>query len=185
MACVARHARESESFLMHLDLHETTDSDNDVFIPAKAARDGLELPPWWPIPDGFYIIGDLPRPQLDWHAAMLAAVAETTHIAGPDEKGQIAGEDVSEIPGVLILPSVGDCASHSSVPYSATTEVYPDSSRTNPDECNRAQVACVCAALDFIVARRKKLLAYSVTLPFSNSFNTLKRGGGNLVDYQR
>jgi hypothetical protein len=32
-----------------------------------------------------------------------------------------------------------------------TTEVYPDSPRVTEDECNRAQVAAVRAALDHIL----------------------------------
>ncbi|MEG0183109.1 MAG: peptidase, partial [Stenotrophomonas sp.] len=36
--------------------------------------------------------------------------------------------------------------------YATTTEVYPDSPRTNPQECNDAQVAAVCAGLDFALA---------------------------------
>ena len=37
MACVATHAARAD---LHVDLHETTDTDNSEFGPAKAARDG-------------------------------------------------------------------------------------------------------------------------------------------------
>ena len=40
---------------MHLDLHETTDTDDSEFRPAKAARDGLQLEDEGAIPDGFYV----------------------------------------------------------------------------------------------------------------------------------
>ena len=33
--------------------------------------------------------------------------------------------------------------------YVTTTEVYPDSPRANPEQCNAAQAAAVCAALDY------------------------------------
>ena len=36
---------------MHIDLHETTDSDETEFMPAKAARDGVDHDPGT-IPDG-------------------------------------------------------------------------------------------------------------------------------------
>ena len=38
--------------------------------------------------------------------------------------------------------------------YTTTTEVYPDSPRTTARECNAAQVAAVCAALDFALAHQ-------------------------------
>eukprot|EP00672_Neobodo_designis_P019066 CAMPEP_0174828250 /NCGR_PEP_ID=MMETSP1114-20130205/1217_1 /TAXON_ID=312471 /ORGANISM="Neobodo designis, Strain CCAP 1951/1" /LENGTH=316 /DNA_ID=CAMNT_0016061963 /DNA_START=54 /DNA_END=1004 /DNA_ORIENTATION=- len=151
MACVLAHAAESSGVLMHMDLHETTDTDNSEFTPAKAARDGEAPPKWYPIPDGFYLIGDEPRPQLEWHETMIAAVREVTHIAEPDENGTIVDEPVTK-PGILILPAVGDCASFTPAKFTTTTEVYPDSKRTNPDECNRAQAACVVAGLEYALA---------------------------------
>jgi hypothetical protein len=66
----------------HLDLHETTDTDLEEFMPAKASRDGL---PWAAeeevIPDGFYLMGCTETPQPQWHRAMIDAVREVTHIA--------------------------------------------------------------------------------------------------------
>ena len=34
--------------------------------------------------------------------------------------------------------------------YTTTTEVYPDSPRATPEQCIAAQVAAVCAGLDFV-----------------------------------
>lgn len=55
MATIILHIQQSSFVLMHTDLHETTDSDNGEFIPAKAARDGLPVPEWaysrWFLPD--------------------------------------------------------------------------------------------------------------------------------------
>ena len=45
-------------------------------------------------------------------------------------------------------------ASMTSAPFRTTTEVYPDSPRTTPEQCNAAQVAAVCAAIDYALARR-------------------------------
>ena len=42
-----------EQWLCHVDLHETTDTDETEFRPAKAARDGEDHTPD-SIPDGFY-----------------------------------------------------------------------------------------------------------------------------------
>ena len=38
--------------------------------------------------------------------------------------------------------------------YRTTTEVYPDSPRATPEQCNAAQVAAVCAAIDYALAHR-------------------------------
>ena len=70
---------------MHIDLHETTDSDLHEFRPAKASRDGKPLPDE-SIPDGFYLIGtdgaDGPQSiQRKWLAAIVDGVRRVTHIA--------------------------------------------------------------------------------------------------------
>ncbi|RYZ72555.1 MAG: peptidase, partial [Proteobacteria bacterium] len=64
----------------HIDLHETTDTDNTVFRPALAARDGKEQP-FSPIPDGFYTVGDTENPQLEFQKAIIESVKKITHIA--------------------------------------------------------------------------------------------------------
>ena len=48
--------------LVHVDLHETTDSDETEFRPALAARDGKPSEPG-EIPDGFYLVDDSANPQ--------------------------------------------------------------------------------------------------------------------------
>jgi hypothetical protein len=57
-------------------------------------------------------------------------------------------------PGVINYPlkRLGLCASITHAPYKTTTEVYPDSPRATPEQCNAAQVAAVCAAIDFALA---------------------------------
>lgn len=84
-----------EQWMMHLDLHETTDTDDSEFRPAKASRDGLALEEEG-IPDGFYLIGDIDNPQPEWHKAMIDAVRKVTHIAPPDAKNQIVELDVAQ-----------------------------------------------------------------------------------------
>lgn len=155
MKCVREHEQQSSSVLMHMDLHETTDTDNDVFRPAKSARDGEELPVWSEIPDGFYLIGDVVRPELAWHEAVIDAVSKVTHICKPDENGEIAGEPAECVKGhgILICEAVGDCASFTSAKYSVTTEVYPDSRRTSAEECVTAQVRAVTSSLDFVLSK--------------------------------
>ena len=141
-----------ESFAMHIDLHETTDSDESEFRPAKAARDGDAFEPG-EIPDGFYTVGDTEDPQPAFQAAVIAAVAKVTHIAPPDAKGEIIGETVVQ-PGVINYPvrELGLCAGVTASRYRTTTEVYPDSPRATAQQCNDAQVAAVRAALDFALA---------------------------------
>jgi len=83
---------------------------------------------------------------------MIAAVARVTHIAPPDAAGNIIGEKVVQ-EGVIAIPSpklIGLCAGVTNAAYATTTEVYPDSPRATDDQCNRAQVACITAGLDFI-----------------------------------
>jgi len=134
---------------VHVDLHETTDSDNEEFRPAKAARDGetLELTP---IPDGFYLVGRTDRPAPAFQAAVRDAVAEVTHIAEADDDGCLIGVPLSA-PGIIHYDAVGLglCMGMTDAPFTTTTEVYPDSPRTDAATCERAQVAAVQAALSF------------------------------------
>ncbi len=136
--------------LVHVDLHETTDTDESEFRPALAARDGKEYIEG-NIPDGFYNVGDTLNPQLDFQAAVIESVAQVTHIAPPDENGEIIGSDVVAH-GLILYPMVelGLCGGITNCRYGTTTEVYPDSPQVNDDECNRAQVAAITGALDFV-----------------------------------
>jgi hypothetical protein len=138
--------------LVHIDLHETTDSDESEFRPALAARDGTEHVPG-EIPDGFYLVDDSEHPQPEFQQAVIAAVAKITHIAPADREGRIIGSPVVA-PGVITYPlkQLGLCASITAAPFKTTTEVYPDSPRATPEQCNAAQVAAVCAAIDFALA---------------------------------
>jgi hypothetical protein len=139
-------------FLAHVDLHETTDSDESEFRPALAARDGKPFEPG-EIPDGFYLVDDADNPQPEFQQAMIEAVAKVTHIAPADRNGEIIGSPVVA-PGVIryALKPLGLCAGITGARYTTTTEVYPDSPRATPEQCNAAQVAAVRAAIDFVLA---------------------------------
>jgi hypothetical protein len=139
-------------FLVHIDLHETTDSDNTEFRPAQAALNGLPHETG-SIPDGFYTVGDSENPQPDFQAAIIAGVEAVTHIAPPDEAGQIIGSDLTQR-GVInySYAELGLCAGASGARFTTTTEVYPDSPTATPDICSEAQVAAVRAGLDFALA---------------------------------
>lgn len=140
--------------LVHIDLHETTDSDESEFRPALAARDGVAFEPGT-IPDGFYLCADTARPQPAFQQAINADVAEVTHIAPADPDGTIIGSPVVA-PGVIEYDcrALGLCAGITDARYVTTTEVYPDSPRATPAQCNDAQVAAVCAAIDYALAHR-------------------------------
>jgi hypothetical protein len=142
-----------ERVLVHVDLHETTDSDEAEFRPALAARDGKPFEPGV-IPDGFYVVDDSERPQTAFQSAVIAAVARVTHIAPPDADGKIIGSPVVA-PGVIQydLTRLGLCAGVTAAPYKTTTEVYPDSPRASPEQCNVAQATAVCAAIDFALGQ--------------------------------
>ena len=141
-----------EKWAMHVDCHETTDTDDSEFRPAKASRDGTEMEEDG-IPDGFYLVGDSLNPQPEWHAAMIEAVRTVTHIAPPDAEGKIIGAEVKQ-EGVIHYPAkeLHLCSSVTNADYCTTTEVYPDSVKTpvTGEQCNRAQVACVVAGLEFV-----------------------------------
>lgn len=138
--------------LVHVDLHETTDSDETEFRPALAARDGKPFEPG-EIPDGFYLVDDSENPQPAFQQAVIAAVAEVTHIAPADGNGEIIGSPVLA-PGVIEYPmrALGLCAGITGARYTTTTEVYPDSPRATPEQCNAAQAAAVRAAIDYALA---------------------------------
>ncbi len=137
--------------LMHIDLHETTDTDESEFRPALAARDGEPFEPG-DIPDGFYLCGDRERPEPEFQQAIIAAVAQVTHIAPADTNGEIIGSPVVA-PGVIEYPLVawGLCAGITAARYRTTTEVYPDSPRATPEQCNAAQVTAARAAIDYVL----------------------------------
>lgn len=143
-----------DRFLVHIDLHETTDTDESEFRPALAARDGKPFEPC-SIPDGFYLVANSENLQLEFQQAVIDAVAQVTHIAPNDANGQLIGLPVV-VPGVIQLPMrhIGLCGAMTDARYATTTEVYPDSPRTTAAQCNAAQVAAVCAAIDFALARR-------------------------------
>jgi len=139
--------------LLHVDLHETTDSDESEYRPALAARDGKAFAPGH-VPDGFYLVDDSANPQPEFQRAIIEAVARITHIAPADDKNEIIGSRVVS-PGVIEYPlrELGLCAGISGARYTTTTEVYPDSPRATPEQCNAAQVAAVCAAIEFVLRK--------------------------------
>lgn len=143
-----------DKLLVHIDLHETTDTDESEFRPALSARDGKPYEPG-EIPDGFYLVGDSEDPQPQFQQAIIDAVAKVTHIAPADADGEIIGSAMVA-PGVInyAVKSLGLCAGVSNARYRSTTEVYPDSPRATPQQCNDAQVAAVRAAIDFALARQ-------------------------------
>lgn len=143
-----------DRFLVHVDLHETTDTDESEFRPMLAARDGKPFEPG-EIPDGFYLCADSEASEAAFQQAVIAAVAEVTHIAPADANGEIIGSPVVA-EGVIEYPyrKLGLCAGVTDARYRTTTEVYPDSPRATPEQCNDAQVAAVRAAIDYALASR-------------------------------
>lgn len=142
--------------LVHVDLHETTDTDESEFRPALEARDGTDSEPG-EIPDGFYLVDDADSPQPEFQKAIIDAVEKVTHIAPADDKGEIIGSAVFS-PGVIryAFKPLGLCAGVTNAPFTTTTEVYPDSPRATPEQCNAAQATAVRAAIDFALANASK-----------------------------
>jgi len=135
----------------HIDLHETTDTDNTEFRPALAARDALKHENWH-IPDGFYTVGDTEKPVPDFQTSIIKSVEKITHIAPPDIDGGIIGETLQQW-GVInyAASALGLCMGTSDARYVTTTEVYPDSPKVNDEDCINAQVAAVTGGLDYII----------------------------------
>jgi hypothetical protein len=142
-----------DRFVAHIDLHETTDTDETEFRPALAARDGKPFEPD-EIPDGFYVVDDTEKPQPAFQQAIIEAVEKVTHIAPADKHNKIIGSDVVAR-GVIRYPlrELGLCAGMTGAKYKTTTEVYPDSPRVTPDQCNDAQVAAVCGGIEYLLER--------------------------------
>lgn len=137
----------------HIDLHETTDSDESEFRPALAARDGLEYIEGY-IPDGFYTVGDTEKPATAFQTAIIDSVRTVTHIAPPDDNNQIIGSDVVQ-EGVIEYPTkkLGLCAGLTDADFVSTTEVYPDSDKVTAQECNDAQVAAIVGGVEYLLAQ--------------------------------
>ncbi|WP_444996963.1 M14 family metallopeptidase [Aliikangiella sp. IMCC44359] len=152
MECVASL---NGDITVHIDLHETTDTDNTVFRPALAARDAVEQPDW-NIPDGFYLVADTFNPVDDFQKAIIKSVKQVTHIAPSDEHGNIIGEPVSQ-EGVISydVKKLWLCTGFSNSQYCTTTEVYPDSPKVTDENCVLAQVAAITGGLDYIVSQIK------------------------------
>ncbi|WP_430347248.1 M14 family metallopeptidase [Stenotrophomonas sp. NRRL B-14846] len=143
----------SRTVLVHLDLHETTDSDLHEFDPARCARDGKPFERDT-IPDGFYVIGNSEDPQAEFQKALITAVAPVTHIAPADAEGR-PGRPAAAVAGVVWgeSRSIGACAGFTDARFATDTPRSTRTARrTNPQECNDAQVAAVCAGLDFALA---------------------------------
>lgn len=138
-----------KDIFLHIDLHETTDTDNSEFRPALAARDA-EIHDNWNIPDGFYLVGDTLKPANDFQCAIVSAVGKVTHIAPADDTGKLIGVTLAQA-GVINYAgkALGLCMGLTDATYVTTTEVYPDSPLVNDENCILAQVAAITSALDY------------------------------------
>lgn len=137
----------------HFDLHETTDTDNTIFRPMLAKRDGKEEK-FSEIPDGFYLVGDADNPQPEFQKAIIDSVRQVTHIAPSDKDGKIIG-DRAEQEGVINYDKkkLFLCGGFTNAEYITTTEVYPDSPRATEAICVEAQVAAIKGGLDFLKSK--------------------------------
>jgi hypothetical protein len=135
----------------HIDLHETTDTDNTTFRPALSARDAVEQKEWQ-IPDGFYLVGDTIKPEDDFQQAIITAVEKITHIAPADDEEKLIGVSLSQR-GVINYDTkaLGLCSGFTEAAFVTTTEVYPDSPKADNENCILAQVAAITGALDFLI----------------------------------
>jgi len=145
--------KSHDNILAHIDLHETTDTDNSIFRPTLAKRDGKAPEKLSEIPDGFYLVGDADNPQPEFQKAIIDAVRKVTHIAEPDAHGNLIGDKMEQV-GVINYDKkkLFLCGGVSNAKYVTTTEVYPDSPKATPEICIAAQVAAIKGALDFLLS---------------------------------
>lgn len=138
--------------ICHVDLHETTDTDNSEFRPALSARDAITQKTW-NIPDGFYLVADSQQPEFEFQQHVIKNVEKVTHIAPADDDNRLIGVPVQQF-GVIEYDArpLGLCMGMTNAKYKTTTEVYPDSPLVNDQNCNDAQVAAITGALDFILS---------------------------------
>lgn len=136
---------------VHIDLHETTDTDNTTFRPALEARDAVEQKSW-NIPDGFYLVGNTLNPANDFQAAIINAVEKITHIAPADGDDKLIGVPLAQW-GVINYETkaLGLCNGFTAAQYGTTTEVYPDSPKVDDENCILAQVTAITSALDYLI----------------------------------
>ncbi len=148
MQCIAKL---DVQITAHIDLHETTDTDNSEFRPALAARDAV-VHDNWNIPDGFYLVGDTLNPNTEFQTYIINAVSKVTHIAPADESGRIIGEKLAQF-GVInyATKALGLCSGFSDCTYGTTTEVYPDSPLVDDENCIQAQVIAITSGLDYLL----------------------------------
>ncbi len=148
-ALMALVASTANDIYLHIDLHETTDTDNSEFRPALAARDNVHHD-FWEIPDGFYLVGDTENPCHEFQTHIIDAVRQVTHIAPSDASGRIIGEPTTQ-DGVInyATQKLGLCTGFSHARYNTTTEVYPDSPNVDDENCIAAQVVAVNSGLEF------------------------------------
>ncbi|MEC4087356.1 M14 family metallocarboxypeptidase [Pseudoalteromonas rubra] len=141
------------SVILHIDLHETTDTDNSEFRPALAARDG-KVNHNWNIPDGFYLVGHTQKPEAAFQQAIINTVQTVTHIAEADEHNALIGVPIEQF-GVINYDatSLGLCMGMTDARYVTTTEVYPDSPNTTPQNCIDGQVAAIEGAMNYLLAQ--------------------------------
>ena len=137
--------------LMHIDLHETTDTDNTEFSPALLAKNGMPDESFT-IPDGFYLVGDSNNPKPNFQKAIINSVRNITHIAPTDENGQLIEVDIAQ-EGVINYDIAKEnlCVSISKAEYVTTTEVYPDSLKATAEECILAQVEAIIGGLQYLI----------------------------------
>ena len=143
----------------HIDLHETTDTDNSEFRPALAAKNGI-ADEYSEIPDGFYTVGDTNRPMAHFQQAIVESVAKVTHIAKPDANGMIIGAPLEQT-GVIHYDKkqLKLCGGMTQASYVSTTEVYPDSPQSNDEICCLAQVAALTGGFDYVLSQCKNAVS--------------------------
>ncbi|WP_037471208.1 M14 family metallopeptidase [Shewanella waksmanii] len=154
-ALMAMVASLGIDLIAHIDLHETTDTDNSEFRPALAARDAVAHTNW-NIPDGFYLVGDSENPCDDFQQAIIKAVSHVTHIAPADDNDKLIGVDVSQF-GVInyATKALSLCTGFSDAQYNTTTEVYPDSPLVDDENCVAAQVTAITSGLDYMISQHQ------------------------------
>ncbi len=87
------------------------------------------------------------------HAGASTCEDDVIYRCTADDQGCLIGKPLEQ-EGVINYDAQGLhlCTGFTRAHYASTTEVYPDSPRTNPAACIRAQVAAVRGGVDYALA---------------------------------
>ena len=159
---IEERSAEGKGVIMHLDIHETTDSDRTRFRHEQASHDGETYTPTEDdVPNGYFILTDNPDIQNEG----LSGTFEQAMIGAVKESGTTPIASNIDIPGHGYTPYQGICYSEvhnvaskfTKAAYRVTTEMNPDIDGMTLETANRAQIAGIKGAISWLLGQPPRL----------------------------